>query len=246
MGMAVQADARPDTATLRVQVLLAARGGCRAELADRLDAEAREAAVRLGSPARVVALVEIDDDPFPQANPLCRPYDAVLEIEAPAGAGAHALLGAVDGIGHRMDELVHADLSGALVGAPQFIIPCDVTPIRYLYLMRRKARTTREQYVDYYFHNHSRFGFLTPGIAGYTQFHVDPDASARAAARLGFGVCAVDSVSELHLHSLQEFFEGIGDGRLGAEAAADEERFVDRANSVSFCTTTRTVASGGS
>jgi hypothetical protein len=45
-------------------------------------------------------------------------------------------------------------------------------------------------------------------------------------------------VSELYLDSLEEFFDKIADGKLGAEAAADEETFVDRPNSVSFCTTT--------
>jgi len=55
------------------------------------------------------------------------------------------------------------------------------------------------------------------------------------------GPMAVDSVSELHLDSLATFFAGIGDGRLGAEAAADETRFVDRDNSVSFCTASEVV-----
>ena len=114
----------------------------------------------------------------------------------------------------------------------------SVPALRYLYLMRRKAGTDTDAYVDYYFHHHSRFGFVTPGIAGYTQFHVDGTASSAAARELGFGTHAVDSVSELHFHGLDAFFAGVADGRLGAEALADEELFVDRDNSVSFCTRT--------
>jgi len=128
-----------------------------------------------------------------------------------------------------------------LVGAAQEIIPCDPTALRYCYFMRRKAHTTRDAYLDYYFHHHSRFGFVTPNIAGYTQFHVDPDLSVTAARRLGLGSTVCDSVSELHLDSLEAFYAGIGDGRLGQEAAADEARFVDRDNSVSICTTSRIV-----
>jgi len=238
----VAPDAQPDASVLRVQALLASRGGCRSELAEAAAVIATDAARSLGPDARVIVLTEIDDDPFPQANPRCRPFDVVLELQAAAPVGLDALLGSIDGIGPRLTEMVHLDLSGMLVGAPQSIIPCEPTALRYFYFMRRKAHTTRESYLDYYFHHHSRFGFATPNIAGYTQFHVDPHASSAAAARLGLGSTVVDSVSELHLTSLEEFFGGIGDGRLGADAGADEELFVDRANSVSICTITQVVA----
>jgi hypothetical protein len=241
--MTVAPDAVPDTTTQRVQVLLAARGGCRDHLAEIAGALAREAAGALGERARVVLLTEIDDDPFPAANPLCRPFDVVLELEADAEVHLGTLVGALDDLGERVDEHAHRDLSGVLVGAPQAIIPCDPTPLRYLYFMRRKAHTTRDAYLDYYFHQHSRFGFATPNIAGYTQLHVDPHRSAEAARHLGLGSTVCDSVSELHLESLEAFFAGIGDGRLGEEAAADEATFVDRDNSVSICTSSRVVTS---
>ena len=236
--MPVDADAVPDLGIMRLQILLAARGGCRPQLAGRLEAEGRKTAALFDREGRVNVLMQIDDDPFPQANPLCRPYDAVLEVESSAEAGLQSFVDAVEGIGERLGDIVHGDLSAALIGAPQVIIPTGPTVFRYLYLMRRKAGTSGEDYCSYYFHNHSNFGFRTPGISGYTQFHVDLVQSAMLGRRLGFGICAVDSVSELYLDSLEDFFAKIGDGRLGAEAAADEERFVDRPNSVSFCTTT--------
>ena len=217
---------------MRLQLLLAARGGCR----DALSARVQQAASEVRGLDRVLALVELADDPFPPANPLCRPYEAVLELEGPH---ADALVRHAAPVARALGDVVHLDLSGVLVGTPHHIIPCDPSPQRYLYLMRRKAGTTHEQYIDYYFHHHSRFGPRTPGIVGYTQFHCDLDASAGAAQQLGVGVHAVDSVSELHFDGLDAFFSGVADGRLGAEAAEDEERFVDRANSVSFCTATQ-------
>ena len=225
---------------MRLQLLLASRAGCREALAARL----RQAAAEVQGPDRVLALVELADDPFPAANPLCRPYEAVLELERNEGGAADSLVAHARPVMTALHELVHADLSGALVGVPHHIIPCDPSPQRYLYLMRRKAGTTHEQYLDYYFHHHSRFGPRTPGILGYTQFHCDLEASAAAAHELGAGVHAVDSVSELHFDGLGAFFAGTADGRLGAEATADEERFVDRANSVSFCTTTHAPGAG--
>jgi hypothetical protein len=52
-------------------------------------------------------------------------------------------------------------------------------------------------------------------------------------------------VSELHLESLAAFLTALVDPSLGEEAAADEARFVDRDNSVSFTTATRVVEQAG-
>ena len=142
--MPVGADTVPDLGIMRLQILLAARGGCRAELASRLDAEGRKTAALFDRRGHVTVLVQIDDDLFPQANPLGRPYDAVLEVESSAEAGLQSFVDAVEGIGERLGDVVHGDLSAALIGAPQAIIRIDPTPLRYLYLMRRKAGTSRE------------------------------------------------------------------------------------------------------
>ena len=233
--MSVAADARPDHGTWRVQLLFAARGGQREELAGRL----LEEAPRLAKLGRVSVLVQLEGDLFPLANPLCRPFEAVLEVQRAGLDDAAPILDGLDEVVPAFGELIHSDLSGVLVGWPQEIIPCEHTPVRYLYVMRRKAGTSRQRYLDYYFHRHSAFGFKTPAIDGYTQFHVDPESSAAAAARLGLGTHGADSVSELHLPSLEGFMAAIGDGRLGAEALADELTFVDRDNSVSFCTANR-------
>jgi EthD domain len=212
---------------VRLQLLLAARGGNREALGEEL--------LRAAGGIPALVLLQLPDDPFPAANPLCRPFEAVLELEGDDGAAlVRTAAPAVDALA----DLVHLDLSGVLVGTPQHIILCTTSRLRYLYLMRRKAGTTHEEYLDYYFHHHSRFGHRTPGIVGYTQFHCDLAASAAAARELGVGVHAIDSVSELHFEALDAFFAGTADGTLATEAGEDEARFVDRANSVSFCTVT--------
>jgi hypothetical protein len=106
--------------------------------------------------------------------------------------------------------------------------------VRYQYVMRRKIGITHEQYLDHYVNRHARFGLLTPGIEGYTQFHVDAATSAAAAASAGFGVWRADSVSELHLASVEKFLTGLSESNPADDAAEDEERFVDRRNSVMF------------
>jgi hypothetical protein len=224
---------------MRVQLLFAARGGCTDALFARLDDEGQRAKAAASS-ARVIGLTQIADDVFPLANPLCRPFEAVLELQTPATDDGDALVGALSGAVDRLEDVIHRDLSGVLVGIPHEIIPTAPTAVRYLYLMRRKSTHSREQYYDYYFNNHSRFGHRTPGIAGYTQFHVDDKRSRAAASVLGVGTWGADSVSELHLNSTAEFFAGLATApTLGDEAGADEETFVDRTNSKSFTTDTR-------
>lgn len=269
--MPVPADARPDRSLSRCQLLLAARGGAAGDLADAVADRASDVLGAAPAGARVIVLTQLPEDPFPLQQPLCRPYEVVLEVEAP-GEDPSAPVPAFGGLVGELAGMVHSDLSAVLVGHPQHLVPTAPAPVRYLYLMRRKAGTTHAQYVDYYFHHHSRFGFATPGILGYTQFHVDPAASEAAARRMGVGVHAFDSVSELHMESLEVFFGALGgppgsepgaaaggaeatdaaaaaaDGGVDADDfdfAADEERFVDRPNSVMFTTATRVVLPPG-
>lgn len=244
--MTIAPDVVPATDVVRIQVVVAARGGCRdgvaAVLADVADAAAPTVA---GIGGRVVVLTQFDDDPFPLANPLARPYDAVLEVQAPAGpdpvAVTDRLAAALGGIADALRPVAHRDLSGVLVGAPQEVIPTALTPVRYQYFMRRRAGTTHDAYIDHYFHHHSQFGFATPGIEGYTQFHVDPAASTVVANRLGLGAVGCDSVSELHLVTVATFTDAIAASGFGLEAVVDEETFVDRVNSVSITSASRVV-----
>ena len=64
---------------MRVQLLLAARGGCTDALFARLDDEGHRAKKEAGD-ARVIGLTQIADDQFPLANPLCRPTTPVPRL----------------------------------------------------------------------------------------------------------------------------------------------------------------------
>ena len=77
-------------------------------------------------------------------------------------------------------------------------------------------------------------GVRTPGKRGYAQFHVDLDASRQAAQAAGVGVWNVDSIAQLHLESLDVFLGEVSQWSGGRDAIADEEIFVDRANSFDF------------
>jgi hypothetical protein len=220
---------------VKLQLLLAARGGRDSDLRTAVEGEAQRALGQLRGPGSAEALVRLANDPFAPAQPRMRPFEAVLELGREGGDAAGTLLAAAAGAGERLDDLIHADLSAALLGPLHVIVTAPPCPVRYLYAMRRKAGMDRQAYLAHYFGHHAQFGRRTPGIAGYDQFHPDPALSRAAAGAAGLGVWAVDSVAELHLRSAQEFFDAAVRSKVGQEAIADEEGFVDRANSVAFC-----------
>ena len=208
-----------------------------AQLVPRRDAEAAVAAsleevahvLAMAAGASVVSLWRVERDPFGAKTP----YRGALELRTVEGADA--LIALVAGLAQRFGDALDPATSTTLVGEEHVLIPSDRAPVRYQYLMRRRADFTHEAYLARYREVHAQFGLRTPGILGYVQVHVDPAASRRAADAAGFGICDVDSVSELHLASLGEFLRAVSASPIGAEAVADEERFVDRARSFDFC-----------
>jgi hypothetical protein len=214
-------------------LLFAARGGT----GDVLDEAVVDEAQRIVAVAGItaVAMRQVPDDPFGSAMPGMRTFDATIEVRGDDDA---VLRSAIAGVDDRLGAVIHADLSAALAGVDNVEIPCVPTPVRYQYVMRRKVDTTHEQYLDHYVNRHARFGHVTPGIEGYTQFHVDDSSSAAAAAAAGFGVWRADSVSELHLESVEKFLTGLATSNPADGAFEDEERFVDRRNSVMFTSAT--------
>ena len=221
----------------RLVVQVAARGGVGAKLESGLRDAAAWLRSRPGVDGKVSLLLRIPDDPFASANPGMRPFDATLELRS-ASTSDGRLVSSLDGLGERIAAVAHVDLSAALIGIDHRIVPSDSDPVRYQYAMRRRADLTHAQYVAHYLQVHAEFGRKQPGVLGYTQFHVDPDLSRRAAAAAGVGLWAFDSISELHLDAIRTFTDAIA--RMPAAAVSapllDEENFVDRANSVSFVT----------
>jgi hypothetical protein len=160
----------------------------------------------------VEAFERLADDPFGRHTP----YRFTLEL---TGGGFDAMEDLVSGLGAELEDVAHPDLSTLLAGEDVAFVPAE----------------SAHAYLDRYREVHSAFGLKTPGILGYVQFHVDLEASRRLAYEAQLGVWGFDSVSELHLESVETFLAAVAKSEVGAEAVADEERFVDRARSVDFC-----------
>jgi hypothetical protein len=217
---------------VKLLVHLAPRRDAEAAVEARLQELGREIASRAPDfVASIATMWRVPGDPFGAETPAA----GALELRGGEGASAAALAAMADGLAGRFGDDVHSDLCTALVGREHVFIAPRRAPIRYQYLMRRRAGFTHESYLKRYGEIHSRFGFATPGISGYVQVHVDPEATRVASQAAGFAGWDVDSVSELHMASLERFLEEIAGSTIGADAMADEELFVDRPNSKAFC-----------
>jgi len=216
---------------MKLLMHLAARYGSEEAVAAWLDELGHELAAKGdGAFESVATLWRVAQDPFGPGTP----WTGTLEVRG-GRAGAAELVEIASAAGRRFGDAVHPDLSTALVGRDHVFIEPGRPVVRYQYLMRRREGFTHESYLKRYREIHSKFGFETPAIRGYVQCHLDPAATREAARAAGFGICEVDSVSELHMDSLERFMEAIAGSSIGADAMADEEVFVDRSHSYAFC-----------
>jgi hypothetical protein len=215
---------------LRALIHLVPRAGADDRFGARVAALA--AGLRAPAAARGIAVSELrrlERDAFGKRTP----FRACIEL---AGGETDALEELLDSdFGAQLEDVAHPDASSLLIGRDAVFIASEGAPVRYQYLMRRNASFTHDAYLEYYRTVHSRFGLITPGVLGYVQLHVDPAASRRAAARAGLGGFGFDSVSELHLASQETFLRALAESGFGTEPIADEEVFVDRANSLDLC-----------
>ena len=179
----------------------------------------------------ILCLTRLPGDVFGKDTP----FHATLEVEG-RGATPERLAELLSALSKELLEVGHPERSTALMGEDHaFRAPQPAASVRHQYLMRRKPTTTHAAYLEHYRGIHAQFGLETPGIAGYVQFHVDPDASQRVARAAGLGVFDIDSVSQLYLESQEHFLAAVSDSPIGPRAIADEEQFVDRAHSMHFC-----------
>jgi len=224
-----------DATPSKLLLMLVAREGCSAALRKGLSLQAPTWFDAHGSSIQsLTGLSALEEDPFATQSPPRGLFDITLEPRVKEGS-PNILSETCATLVGSLRSWIEPSQSIALVGSEKVFLDGGPMPVRYQYLMRRRAETTHDRYIAYYRDHHSQFGIRTPGINGYVQVYVDEGASQSAARSAGLGTWHVDSVSELHMESVQQFLSGVmADPALGQAATADEERFVDRANSVMF------------
>jgi len=218
----------------RLLAFVAIRSGKTDEILERLTREAARAA-EASSDVEARVLKAEEDDPLAALIHHMRPYEAVLELRSAVPDAASLLVPMLEGLGSRLGEGIHADLSGVVFAEENQVVPAPEGDDRYMALMRRKAGATHDQYIDYYAKKHVRLGKKCPGTTGYHQNYVDGIVSKRAADACGFGIWDLDSVTELFFRSVEEFDRATSEGSIREESAVDEAHFVDGPTMVGFC-----------
>lgn len=188
--------------------------------------------------AQLMVAAEPDFFYVPQA-PHQRP-DLVLELVTAPGKPLASVYPKLSEL--LLDQPV-SKASEVFVMQTRNYIQAPAQPYHYHYLMLKKPGFSTADYVDYYSKFHCRMGFNTPGIAGYWQNYIDPEASATLAQLLDLTTRDVTSISELSMQSTEDFVSDPATMAVAEPAAQDEERFVDRTQSVAF--TSRVIARCG-
>jgi hypothetical protein len=137
-----------------------------------------------------------------------------------------------------MKRFAMAILAGLLAmssGGASAVEPGPATctgPIKRILLIKRKPGTTHEQFRDYYETQHSQLALRLLGdlVLDYRRNYVQPaEPSASGTARPGI---EHDVVTELWFSDraqMAAFYARVRQPEIGAQIAADEEKFMDRA-----------------
>ena len=174
----------------------------------------------------------LEDDPLANRKPPHHPADVIVEIKAEPGQPLKFTHAALAALLH--DARVDRKQSLALTMHERLFRPSRHQAICYHYLMLRRPDFSTADYCDYYVNHHSHFGMITPGIEGYSQNYIDQEGSQQLAAALGVSYREVTSISEMQIASMEKFLASPAMAEIGPEASEDEQRFVDRDQSVMF------------
>jgi hypothetical protein len=157
----------------------------------------------------------------------------VLELVVPCGQALGQLLPDVESALTPVLDLVDRSQSHLVLGYARAFQESGAKPVRYHYLMYRRADFSRADYLDYYVHRHSRFGLASP-LADYYQNYLDEDGGQALAQQFGLNCLAADSISELRFASVEDYLYSDIVREIGPQASADEELFVNRPRCQSF------------
>lgn len=212
-------------------LFLAVPGSGKKPALARVRSSAQGLLERLSSPhAGVTVMSSLPIDPF-RALSKAPGYEVTVELRSGFAKGSFSET--IYWLLHELRDRVDPSECAALVGRDYVFKDCPPQPVRFQYLMHRRADFTHKAYSKRYAEVHSVFGLKTRGNEGYIQFHADPQASQDVAQSSGCGRWDFDSVAQLDLRSLTRFL-AMGPYNATLGGLEDETRFVDRATSSMF------------
>jgi hypothetical protein len=159
--------------------------------------------------------------------------DVVLEIVFPVGRAQEALQSGLHEALTPVLDLANAEHSHVVLGYHRTFQESGPKPVRYHYLMYRRADFSRADYLDYYVHSHYQFGVATP-LADYYQNYLDHEGGRELAELFGINALSADNISELRFGNVEDYLFSDVIREIAPAAEADEKLFVNRAVCQSF------------
>ena len=159
--------------------------------------------------------------------------DVVLEIVFPVGLAQEGQQPELHEALSSVLDLTDREHSHVVLGYHRTFQESGPKPVRYHYLMYRRADYSRADYLDYYVHSHCQFGLATP-LADYYQNYLDQEGGRELAELLGINAMAADNISELRFDNVEDYLFSDAIRQIAPAAEADEKLFVNRAICQSF------------
>ncbi|MEU3984012.1 EthD domain-containing protein [Streptomyces sp. NPDC026672] len=156
-----------------------------------------------------------------------RPADAVVLVAHDGGDDAAA--DAVRAILARVEPLVEAGRTEPATGTEVVILP-GYAPVYVMMQNRRTPGLTHDAHIDAWYGRHAQLGEGS-GVAGYRQYHVLPDASARLSGAVGLADAGYDGVACSYFPDLDAAVRLMSGPLITEAAIPDEKTFIDHARS---------------
>ena len=110
------------------------------------------------------------------------------------------------------------DVVKSFSGEPRWVMqPPDDAPYRCVFCFNRKIGMERDDFLRYWREHHALIVPKTPGLAGYLQCALVPDAP-------------FDAVTELYWRDRESIDRSLNSDELNVEQREDSKNFVDRAS----------------
>jgi hypothetical protein len=183
---------------IRFVTLLAGGSGTpRDDLVERIDAEARSIASRLGARGSVRRAFVILEEPALAGGDFSigiSDFDAVLEALLPAEDDLDRALECFSGLATRLSDSVDPSRSAAIVGTDHLIVE-GMGAMQVHVALRRLSSLTHEAFSAFWRDEFAPVVRTTPNLVGYRQVHAHAGVSTDAANATGLADQGFDGVA---------------------------------------------------
>ena len=168
----------------------------------------------------------VPQDGQPDDLPEQPPFDNIIELRS-EDMSFDSLIGAIEGIGEKLGNLIDPSKSAALVGDEHVIVPGS-EPLFLNMVLRRPLKWSRDEWHEHWLEHHAAdIKENVSGLQGYRQFHANEEFSKKAANSAGVDIFDFEGTAEGYYSDIEKFLETLSDPEV-----AKDTGFIDHSRSV--------------